>query len=402
MQGFFDSILEEEKKEQEGQKEEIKNVEKVEDVEEFDFGNFVNQTPVNNNVEEVKQTEIKQETPKVEQKVENNTRQTTQTSNNSSQINPTLNFNNNASQFKGNEIKNENKGNNQNEEKREIAITNDKNTQLIEKTLNAIEQLTELSNEQFSDEAKTLACEIITSLDHTIRERGLKWNEIDAQGSGLIMQIKKWAKLGVSYTDDKLYPDIRKNNSTKKNDVKIKGQYQTVEKLMIKFCRKNIIKFKTEVMCIGDELKTDFNYVNGEEKIISFNKNTQIDRNKLNNIIGAFKIAYYENEKGEIHQIVTIIEKDRIMRAYNSASTKNVWNTDTQKMVKKTVTWEMFNGEDIRPFMNYPVEIIEDLKIVNENEDVDFNKEHKYKDVVEAQENNTDSIGTGEVVGFEE
>ena len=50
------------------------------------------------------------------------------------------------------------------------------------------------------------------------------------------------------------------------------------------------------------------------------------------------------------------------MRAYESATTKNVWNKDTQKMVLKTVTWEMFNGENIRPFMNYPAELIEDLK----------------------------------------
>ena len=55
---------------------------------------------------------------------------------------------------------------------------------------------------------------------------------------------------------------------------------------------------------------------------------------------------------------------------------------DTQKMVKKTVTWEMFNGEDIRPFMNYPEDIIQDLEVVNDGDDIDFNKEHKYSNVL--------------------
>ena len=70
-------------------------------------------------------------------------------------------------------------------------------------------------------------------------------------------------------------------------------------------------------------------------------------------------------------------------------------------MVLKTVTWEMFNGENIRPFMDYPAELIEDLKIVNESEDIDFNKEHRYRDVVNAEEHATETLGTGEEVGFD-
>ena len=89
------------------------------------------------------------------------------------------------------------------------------------------------------------------------------------------------------------------------------------------------------------------------------------------------------------------------MRAYEAAATKNVWNRDTQKMVMKTVTWEMFNGENIRPFMKYPEDIIQDLSVVNENEDIDFNKEHKYQNVVEAEAHSANSLGTDdESVGF--
>ena len=279
-------------------------------------------------------------------------------------------------------------------------VKKDFSQQLIENMLTKISDVVTYSNETFTPQAKVIACDIITSIDHTINERGYRWNEIDAKGSGLVMQIKKWAKLGVDCSTDKLYADIRKNGNTGMYDIKVKGQYQTVERLMILYCKKNIIKFKTEVICIGDKLETRFNYETGEEKVIDFKKNDSINRNDINNIIGAFKIAYLEDEKGNRSQLVTIIEKDRISRAMQAAKTKNVWTSDTQKMVKKTVTWEMFNGEDIRPFMDYPAEIIEDLKIVNENEDVDFNKEHKYENVVNADLHATETLGSGEEVGF--
>ena len=268
---------------------------------------------------------------------------------------------------------------------------------LIESTLSKINDIVSYSNEVFTTKAKECASDIIVSLSHTLNERGYSWNQIDAKGSGLIMQIKRWAKLGIDVTTDKLYGDIRNNSKTGLYDIKVKGQYQTVEKLIIKYCSKRIFRFKTEVICIGDELKTDFDYAMGEDKILGFTKNEEINRNLLDNIIGAFKIAYY-SENGQVKQIVTQIDKNRIMRAYETASTKNVWNRDTQKMVKKTVTWEMWNSEDIRPFMDFPEDIIQDLAVVNESEDVDFNKEHKYQNVVDVQNNVEETIGSGESV----
>ncbi len=270
---------------------------------------------------------------------------------------------------------------------------------LIESTLDKINDIVTYSNEVFSTRAKECASDIIVSLSHTLNERGFAWKQIDTQGSGLINQIKRWAKLGIDVTTDKLYPDIRNNSKTGLYDIKVKGQYQTVEKLIIKYCSKKIFRFKTEVICVGDELKKEFDYLLGEDKITGFIKNEKTNRNLLDNIIGAFKIAYY-TENGQVKQIVTEIDKNRIMRAYDTATTKNVWNRDTQKMVKKTVTWEMWNGEDIRPFMDFPEDIIQDLTVVNESEDVDFNKEHKYSNVVDAQEHVEETIGVGEEINF--
>lgn len=380
--GFFDDLL---KQEQEKREEKVIEEEsKVDDgVEVINFGDFNPtgnnesvETPLKPNVEPqieptIKEEAKKVETPKQEAKIENTP-------------------------------KKEEKPKTQEQPKQQNAVVKkDFNQKLIESTLNKINDIVTYSNETFTPQAKIVACDIITSLDHTFNERGLSWNEIDAKGSGLIMQIKKWAKLGVDCSTDKLYADIRRNGNTGLYDIKVKGQYQTIEKLMVQYCKKTIIKFKTRVMCIGDKLETHENWETGEDKIVDFIPNKNIDRNKLENITGAFKVAYIENEDGSIHQIVTIIEKDRIMRAYESAKTKNVWNTDTQKMVLKTVTWEMFNGENIRPFMNYPAELIEDLTIVNESEDIDFNKEHRYRDVVNAEEHASETLGTGEEVGFD-
>lgn len=270
---------------------------------------------------------------------------------------------------------------------------------LIESTLDKINDIVTYSNEVFSTRAKECASDIIVSLSHTLNERGYNWKQIDTQGSGLINQIKRWAKLGIDVTTDKLYADIRNNSKTGLYDIKVKGQYQTVEKLIIKYCSKKIFRFKTEVICVGDELKKEFDYLLGEDKITGFIKDEKVNRNLLDNIVGAFKIAYY-TENGQVKQIVTEIDKNRIMRAYDTATTKNVWNRDTQKMVKKTVTWEMWNSEDIRPFMDFPEDIIQDLSVVNESEDVDFNKEHKYSNVVDAQEHVEETIGVGEEINF--
>lgn len=399
--GFFDELLNEEQNNTEEVKQEsVEAQADSNDVEEFNFGDFSTQN-------QPKQENVVSEEPKQEVK----SIQEPQT---------TQNFNvpNEKVDLPKNDVKVEEKP--KNEKKVETpkvdsvkqpttnqvpnsnapVVKKDFSQALIESTLNKITDIVTYSNEVFTPQAKINACDIITTIDHTLNERGYRWNQIDAKGSGLIMQIKKWAKLGVDCSTDKLYSDIRANNKTGMYDIKVKAQYQTVEKLMILYCRKRIVKFRTEVICIGDELKTHFNYETGEEKIIDFIKNPKANRNSLDEITGAFKIAYIEENDGRISQIVTIIEKDRIARAMEAAKTANVWNRDTQKMVKKTVTWEMFNGEDIRPFMEYPMEIADDLKIVNENEDVDFNKEHKYATIESADSHAYQSLGSGDEVNF--
>ena len=101
-------------------------------------------------------------------------------------------------------------------------------------------------------------------------------------------------------------------------------------------------------------------------------------------------------------QIYVEIDRNRIERAYNASSSqdKSVWNADTVKMVKKTVTWEMFNSEQIRPFMKYPEDVIKggDLKILEESEEMDFNKETKYDNVDKVNEEIDKKVATEDVI----
>lgn len=397
--GFFDELLKEEESTQDVDGVVVSDGVEASDNDgetvELNFADFAVEDEATGEIKQEVKEEVKVEEPKVEVKREPKRK----TPKPEPQTTPNSNVSNQKVDLPKEDVKPQPKPNNEANTSNQL-VKKDFTQQLIESTLNKINDITTFSNEVFTPRAKNCAMDIITSVDHILNERGMKWGEVDSKGSNLIMQIKQWAKLGIDLSNDKLYPDIRKNNKTGMYDIRIKGQYQTVEKLITNFFKRNVFRFKTEVICVGDDFKCDFDYATGEDKVISFVKNMKVDRNKMDNIVGAFKILYYYDEDNKIHQIVTKIEKDRIMRAYNAATTKNVWNMDTQKMVKKTVTWEMFNGEDIRPFMNYPEDIIQDLEVVNDGDDIDFNKEHKYSNVVDAQTHIEESMGTDESVGF--
>lgn len=271
-----------------------------------------------------------------------------------------------------------------------------------ERMLARIDELTKSTGEVFSGKNRVIATDIIVSTYQTIKNTGYDMQAIDFLGNNYESQVKRWAKLGVG-TQDNLYTELRKNGKTGKIDIKVKPQYQTLEKLIIKYCNKEIFRFKTDVICEGDKFETDFDFAKGQDVVKAHIKDTNVDRNELTNIIGAYKIAYVKEKDGSVTQLLVQIDKNRIMRAYNSAQTKNVWNNDTQKMVLKTVTWEMWNSEVIRPFMVFPDDIIDNdnLSIVNENADVDFeNKDFKHKDYIDAESSAKETIGTGEGLEF--
>ncbi len=265
--------------------------------------------------------------------------------------------------------------------------------------ITAIQNNMDIAGRTFTTKDKEFALDIIASTDKMVRANGYDWRDIDFKGNKLDSQIQRWAKLGVT-SEDKLYIDIRANKHTNMLDIQIKPQYQTLEKLIRMYFAKKVYKFYEDVICIGDKLNVDFDFETGDEKVVSFTKNNDIDRNKMENITGAFKIIYYVDDDGSKKQLVVQIDKNRIMRAYNASPSKEktVWNQDTRKMVLKTVTWEMWNNANVRAFMIFPDEIISDIGIVNESEEMEWNKETKHKSVEDAQDQVIADVATGEII----
>ena len=277
----------------------------------------------------------------------------------------------------------------------------DFNVVLAERTVNKISELAKISNQVITEREKSLATDIVLSANKSIIANGYNWKQIDVVNNNLFGDIKRWAKLGVDASTDHLYPELRKNNKTNSIDIRIKPQYQTIRKLIVKYCTKKIINFRDDVVCKSDNLSKKFDFLTGSEKILDHTYGETRNPNLLDDIVGAYVVAFYENNDGSIGQIVSYIDKNRIMRGYNSAQTKNVWDKDTKKMVIKTAYWEMWNGASIQPFMAFPDDIINDLSVVNETSDVDFsNKDHKFNNLDSAEDNFKERANTGEIIDF--
>ena len=276
----------------------------------------------------------------------------------------------------------------------------EKKLSLVEQFLGNVVDYASFSGEVLSEKTKTFAVDIITMANKMVTTQGTNWNNVDIKNSGFISQIKRWSKLGVN-SNDHLYIDLRNNSSTGKKDIMIKGQYQTYEKLMrLYFMKKDTIKrFKSDVICNGDELVKEEDFETGLTKLCKHTRNISIDRNKLDNITGAYKIAYVQ-EGDKLVQYYIEIDKNRIERAMRASSSreKTVWNNDTRKMVLKTVTHEMWNSELIRPFMNFPDDIMEDISVLEETEEMDWNKETKFDNVEEVQEEVNQKVASEDII----
>lgn len=286
-------------------------------------------------------------------------------------------------------------------QEQQVQVDVPKKASLVERFLTQVVNYAETSGEILDQKTKMLAVDIITGANKVVVGNQYRWNEIDIQGCGLISQIKRYAKVGLTM-EDKLYVDIRRNGKTGLYDINIKPQYQSLEKLLVKYFHKPIERFKTEIVCVGDEVIKEEDFNTGLTKIVAHNRNTTIDRNKLDNIIGAYKIAYVRDGNNLI-QVYVEIDKNRIDRAYKASPSKEktVWNLDSVKMVKKTATWEFYNSELIRPFMIFPEDIVKDLSVLEETSEMDWNAETKFNNVSQAQENVQVNVATGEVINME-
>jgi len=241
--------------------------------------------------------------------------------------------------------------------------------QMVSRMVNQVVAFANIESTPLTDKEKSYATGIVSAVIKKVEEENVDWNVVDVKN--VVEQIKSYARLGLSIADNELYIDMRNNGKTGKKDINIKKQYQGIEKELVKWCKKPIVRFYQDIICKGDKFITKVDFETGLKKVLEHEINNDIDRNKLENITGAYKIAYvHEDEK--LVQYLCEIDKNRIMRAYNASPTreKPIWKADTQRMVLKTASWCLYNYV-LKPFVNVPVELKKDWERTKDNYNFD-------------------------------
>jgi len=284
--------------------------------------------------------------------------------------------------------------------KEETALT-DVGQRTTKYLLAQVESFARIEGTELTGEEKIFAVNTICDIDKKLREQGVNWQQVDVIGCKVPQQIKRYARLGLSTSDGEIYVDVRYNSKTGKNDVTIKKQYQGVEKEIIKFCSKKIDHFKRGVICVGDEFEIEEDFGTGYDKVTKHKKNPDknLDRNLLDNITGAYEIAYEKLPDGSFVQHVALIDKNRIMRAYNASPSreKTVWKNDTQRMVLKTAAWVLYNNV-LKPYIEIPTSLKKDWEETNDQMEFEsLNAESQ-----EQQDIIHQNVGEGDIVAFDD
>lgn len=277
--------------------------------------------------------------------------------------------------------------------------------QAITQMLNQVNSFANLENTQLTKKETQYAVGIITNINKKVVSDKLKWGDLDIVGCQLPAQIKRFARLNLQLENQEIFIDIRNNGKTGLKDINLKLQYQGLEKLLMKYCTfgdKKIIRFYKDVICKGDKIVEKPNLSTGllELKDHEYFQTDDVDyRNKLENIIGAYAIAYVE-ENGKLNPYVAKIDKNRIERAKSSAMTQNIWNKDTRKMVLKTAVIELYNS--LKPFIVMPQDLVTELDNINKSE-TDFSKDFTHENFEDVKEEVKETVATEEIEAeFEE
>lgn len=285
--------------------------------------------------------------------------------------------------------------------KREETALTDVGQRTTKYLLAQVESFAQIEGTPLTGEDKIFAVNTICDMDKKLREIGKDWSKIDVVGCKVPQQIKRYARLGLSTSESEIYIDIKYNKNTNKHDMYIKKQYQGIEKEIVRYCTKKISHFKSGVICIGDEFEVEEDFETGYDKVIKHIKNSDkaLDRNLLDNIVGAYAIAYEKTNDGKFIQHVAQIDKKRIMRAYNSSPTteKKVWNNDTQRMVLKTAAWVLYNNV-LKPYIEIPTSLKKDWEETNDQMEFEsLNAESQEQQDIVYQ-----NVGEGDMVAFDD
>lgn len=241
------------------------------------------------------------------------------------------------------------------EVKNELKVLPDIGKKMLGNMVEQVSQFANIENTPLTNKEKAYASSIALGVITAVQNRDISWNQIDVKQ--VAEQVKAYSRLGLTLQDNEIYIDIRKNGKTGMQDVNIKKQYQGIEKEIVKWCSKKVVRFKKDVICDGDIFEVETDFETGLDKIVKHEKAKGVDRNDLKNITGAYQIAYIE-ENEKLVQYNVIIDRNRIDRALKASPTneKPIWKADTQRMVLKTATWSLYNYV-LKPFMSIPIEL---------------------------------------------
>lgn len=240
--------------------------------------------------------------------------------------------------------------------------------------MDQISSFAAMEQTELSPMEKSFAMAAILYISKQLQNKEIGWKDIDIVGCAVPQQIKAYARLGLSFDNGEIYLDVRNNKGNKDGlkDLNIKKQYQGIEKELLKFSSKKILRFKTDVVVKGEELIIEEDFTTGLDRIVGHKKIENRNPNEWKDIISAYKIAFIEEDDGSIVQYYAIADRDRLERAYNASPSndKSVWKKDTRLMCLKTASWVLYNNV-LRPFVNIPIEVQADWALTNTEMDFD-------------------------------
>lgn len=261
-----------------------------------------------------------------------------------------------------------------------------------ESVYKGVELMAKAQNVDLNPKIKGSIFRNLQAVDKAVKEKGLSFTNkvFDDTLKALPYDLLNLSLLGLQFDKNELWLEIRKKKDSSLKTIKAKLQYQGLEQIM-KNCyhdkenNRHIVKFFSDVICSDDEFQA-YNDLENGSRVITKHIYGKSDRNKLENITGAYYIIYLENSKGEKSKIYIEIDKGRIERAKaaSSTNTSGPWFSDVRKMVLKTAAWEAYKSNQVRPFLQTDEYI--DKLIAEAQSEMNWNKkpEIAHDNIIEA------------------
>lgn len=273
-------------------------------------------------------------------------------------------------------------------EPNEIQLVNPTNQlDIVKKWNNQLSELITAQQEELTPEEKTFGVSILTNLSYRCIKDKIDISEL--RMTNFLEQVKHYAKLKLSIAEGEIYLDIRNIYETQTvtktsakgvpyqaeqkvpvgKEVTISRQYQGMQKLLMTYCSKQIVRFKDGIVFAGDEFEECDDFDTGITKI-KHKKNLAANRTQYAAIEYAYAIAYVdEHNDGNLVPYTCVVPKRRIDRARKASKTDNVWNSDMERMVTKTAYWCLWGM--LKPYIQFPSAIADSFAVTNDEMDWD-------------------------------